>query len=609
MARNLLSRLSLLTRFTLVSLFVTAGIAIVLIIGIQQRLENNALQQEADSAADQVALILNPHLWTADLIGPLTPQHFTALDSLIRNEILYNHIVHVKIYSLDGTVIYSDEKNLVGQKFPISTELAEALNGRIGMDVSNLSKPENVTERSGQYSQLLEVYVPIHPVDAPDKILGAYEIYHDLSVVQPFIDEMRLFIALSVGLGFLALFGILYFLVRNASRELVLRNEENSRLYQETRKQVLDLQRTEEQSQRRYQRLLALRAIDEAISASLDLSLTLRIFLDQATTQLQADAADILLLNQPTNLLTFAAGRGFRTDLIKASKVAVGKGCAGRVALNRKLLHIPDLLHAEYPVPASLIAAESFSVYYGLPLITKGQVLGVLEVFHRSPLNPDQDWLEFLKGLAEQASIAIGNAELFENLQHSNNLLSRAYDATIEGWSSALDLRDKETEGHTQRVTEMTLNLAVALGINTGELINIRRGALLHDIGKMGIPDDILLKPGPLTEAEWQVMRKHPGYAYDLLSSIEYLRPALDIPYCHHEKWDGTGYPRGLKGGQIPFAARLFAVVDVWDALSSDRPYRKGWSHSKVREYIIEQKGIHFEPRVVDIFLKMLDES
>jgi len=252
MARNLLSRLSLLTRFTLVSLFVTAGIAIVLIIGIQQRLENNALQQEADSAADQVALILNPHLWTADLIGPLTPQHFTALDSLIRNEILYNHIVHVKIYSLDGTVIYSDEKNLVGQKFPISTELAEALNGRIGMDVSNLSKPENVTERSGQYSQLLEVYVPIHPVDAPDKILGAYEIYHDLSVVQPFIDEMRLFIALSVGLGFLALFGILYFLVRNASRELVLRNEENSRLYQETRKQVLDLQRTEEQSQRRY---------------------------------------------------------------------------------------------------------------------------------------------------------------------------------------------------------------------------------------------------------------------------------------------------------------------------------------------------------------------
>lgn len=178
-------------------------------------------------------------------------------------------------------------------------------------------------------------------------------------------------------------------------------------------------------------------------------------------------------------------------------------------------------------------------------------------------------------------------------------------DATIEGWSRALDLRDKETEGHSQRVTELTLRLARSMGISEAELVHVRRGALLHDIGKMGIPDNILLKPDPLTEEEWEIMRLHPVLAYDMLSPIDYLRPALDIPYCHHEKWDGTGYPNGLKGEQILLAARIFAVVDVWDALRSERPYRPGWPENKVIEYIREQAGKHFDPTVVEVFLKM----
>ncbi len=603
-------RLNLLSSFTLVSFFLLAAIAVILIIGIQRRLENNALQQEASSAADQAAFILNPNLRASDLTGPLTPSRFAAIDTLIRTEIMHENIIHVKIYSLDGTLIYSDEPDLVGQKFPISDELALALNDQIGMEVSDLSKPENVTER-GQYSRLLEVYVPLHPVNAPDQVLGAFEIYHDLAAVQSSIDEMRLYVATSVSLGFLVLFLALYLLMRNASSELVLRNEENSHLYQETKKQVLELQRTEEQSQRRYQRLVALRAIDEAISASLNLTLTLRVFLDQATAQLQVDAADVLLFNQSTDTLSFAAGRGFRTDRIDVSMIRVGDEDAGRVALERRLLNIPDLTQAKDFTRPVLVADEDFRAYYAVPLITKGQVRGVLEVFHRSPLSPDKDWLEFLEGLAEQASIAIGSAELFNSLMRSNIQLSRAYESTIEGWSHALDLRDKETEGHTLRVTEMTLNLATMFGLAIGDdqLNHIRRGSLLHDIGKMGIPDTILLKPGPLTDEEWQVMRKHPDYAYEMLSSIEYLRPALDIPYCHHEKWDGSGYPRGLKGEEIPFSARLFAVVDVWDALRSDRPYRKGWSEAKAREYILEQRGIHFDPAVVDTFMRMLDHG
>jgi putative nucleotidyltransferase with HDIG domain len=183
--------------------------------------------------------------------------------------------------------------------------------------------------------------------------------------------------------------------------------------------------------------------------------------------------------------------------------------------------------------------------------------------------------------------------------------LTLAYDATIEGWSHALDLRDKETEGHTQRVADLTLRLAQVMGVGDHELIHIRRGALLHDIGKMGITDEILRKPASLDEPEWVVMRQHPLYAYDMLSPISYLRPALDIPYCHHEKWDGSGYPRGLAREQIPLAARLFAVVDVYDALTSDRPYRKAWSHKKALEYVQQQAGQHFDPEIVSAFLGM----
>ena len=192
------------------------------------------------------------------------------------------------------------------------------------------------------------------------------------------------------------------------------------------------------------------------------------------------------------------------------------------------------------------------------------------------------------------------------NFQQAHEELAQAYEATLEGWSRALELRDKETEGHTQRVTEMTMRLTHAMGIYEAELVHIRRGALLHDIGKMGIPDDILRKPGPLTDEEKELMRKHPIYAYEMLSPITYLHPALDIPYCHHEKWDGTGYPRGLQGEQIPLAARIFAVVDVWDALLSNRPYRSGWSEEKVKAYIHEQAGTHFDPQVVEAFMKII---
>ena len=207
--------------------------------------------------------------------------------------------------------------------------------------------------------------------------------------------------------------------------------------------------------------------------------------------------------------------------------------------------------------------------------------------------------------MAGQAAVAIDSARLFDGLQRSNADLVLAYDATIEGWSRALDLRDKETEGHTQRVAQMAEQLAREMGFSETLLMHIHRGALLHDIGKMGVPDTVLLKPGSLTDEEWVVMRQHPVHAFDLLSPIAYLSPAIDIPYAHHEKWDGSGYPRGLAGEAIPLAARIFAVIDVWDALRSDRPYRAAWPQAKALAHIKEGAGSHFDPKVVEVFLRM----
>jgi PAS domain S-box-containing protein len=365
-----------------------------------------------------------------------------------------------------------------------------------------------------------------------------------------------------------------------------------------------------EETVHRLSRLESLRVVDRAVAGSLDKRVTLNILLNQVISQLEVDAADVLLLNAPLQTLQFTAGQGFHTGLHKSASVRVGESFAGRAVLERRMVRVTDRETArENQDFFAFWVNEEFADYYAVPLIAKGQVKGVIEVFRRKPFTPDSEWLNFLETLAHQAAIALDNAQLFENLQSANMDLTLAYDATIEGWSRAMDLRDEETEGHTRRVTEMAVSLAQAFGLNDKEIIHLRRGALLHDIGKMGVPDHILLKSGKLTDEEWEIMSKHPQLAYEMLSSIAYLRPSIEIPYLHHEKWDGTGYPQGLKGEQTPLAARIFAIVDVYDALTSDRPYRKAWTKADALNYICEQSGKHFDPRVVEKFMDLWEQK
>lgn len=360
--------------------------------------------------------------------------------------------------------------------------------------------------------------------------------------------------------------------------------------------------------QKQLNRLNTLRSIDKAIIGNTDLRIILDIFLEQVKAQLNIDAVSVLLLNKHTQILEYVAGKGFRSNTLKYTKLRLGESNAGRAAIERRTVTIPNLKKdINGFVRSKQFTNENFVSYFAVPLVAKGHVKGVLELFHRSPLGADPDWMEFLEAIVDQGAIAIDNANLLDELQQSNLELTLAYDTTIEGWSHAMDLRDKETEGHSQRVAEMTLRIARELGIKDENIVHIRRGALLHDLGKIGVPDSVLLKPGPLSEDEWAIMRRHPEYAYNMLYPIEHLRPAIDIPYYHHEKWDGTGYPKELKGEEIPLAARIFAIVDVWDALTSDRPYRPAWPKEKAIEHIRSLTGVHFDPKVAEVFFQCAD--
>jgi len=367
---------------------------------------------------------------------------------------------------------------------------------------------------------------------------------------------------------------------------------------------------TEIRIQAQLHQLSALRSIDLAIASGLDLNLLLSMLLDHVTTLLHVDAAAILLLGAETNILKFAAGKGFRTNILQHTHLKMGEGCGGRAVLERRMVNIPDLTENKAEFDRSpLFSSEGFIAYYGMPLMAKGRVLGVLEIFHHTHLNPDANWLDFLNIISGQAAVAIDSATMYKELQRSNIELSLAYNATIDGWSRTLDLRDKGTEGHTRRVTDIALRLAASMGIDDAELVHIRRGATLHDIGKVAIPDQILFKPGPLTDEEWKIMRRHPEYAVELLSPITYLAPAMAIPHWHHEKWDGSGYPDRLDGEDIPFSARLFALADVYDALTSDRSYRSAWSKQDTVEYIKIQSGKHFDPNIVPEFLDLVNRN
>jgi putative nucleotidyltransferase with HDIG domain len=351
--------------------------------------------------------------------------------------------------------------------------------------------------------------------------------------------------------------------------------------------------------------LHAIAALSAALRSAGSRAEMLPVIVQQLGNLLACDCASIAIIDPQTQEAVVEAAAGDWTAQI-GFRQSSGIGLNAIIRETGRPFHT-DNLQLEPRLENRGYLTGSAQAAAGVPLVAQERLIGFMWIGERNKISDSQ--IRLLAAVADIAANALHRATLHEQTQKDAADLALAYTTTLEGWARALELRDQETEGHTRRVVKMTVDLAHAMGVVDGELENARRGALLHDIGKMGIPDSVLLKPGTLNDREWEIMRRHPEYAYQLLEPIEYLRTAMDIPYAHHEKWDGTGYPRGLKGEEIPLTARVFAIVDVWDALRSDRPYRKAWSWKQSLKHIQEESGKHFDPRVVDVFLKTLADE
>jgi putative nucleotidyltransferase with HDIG domain len=352
--------------------------------------------------------------------------------------------------------------------------------------------------------------------------------------------------------------------------------------------------------QRMLQKMERLMEINITLNSTLALAEVLDLIIAKAVEMLECEAGSILLCNKEENCLMFSASTSADSKTLAQIHIPLTDSLAGTIYSKNIPLVVNDV-DQDLRHNASVAAQIRFQTrsLLGVPMRIQDRVIGVLEALNKKEGIFTEEDVKILTAIASQAAVAIENAQLVEALQES-------YETTLEGWAAALDLRDKETEGHSQRVTLLAVRLAQEIGMSREEVVYLRQGALLHDIGKMGVPDRILHKHGPLTEQEKAIMRLHPVNAYKMLYPITHLRPALDIPYCHHEKWDGSGYPSGLKGEEIPLAARIFTIIDVWDALRSDRPYRKAWPVKKTVAYLQEQAGTSFDPQLVERFVALL---
>jgi response regulator RpfG family c-di-GMP phosphodiesterase len=369
---------------------------------------------------------------------------------------------------------------------------------------------------------------------------------------------------------------------------------------------ALDNARLFEQTVTRLKNIESLRQIDRAISSNFDMKSTLAIICETAQNQLDVSAVDILLYNQHSQILNFVYGHGFHSSGVSEIGLDLKSNLAGQVVRARKMIQLADLKGVNADSLSANLVSEGFVSYIGVPLLAKSKVNGVLEVFERTEKIHDRDWYDFLEAFAHQASIAIDNSELFENLQRLNLEIAREYDITIEAWARTLEIRDITYAGHATRVMEMSVKIASVMGLSGDAVSHLRHGVLMHDIGMLGIPESILLKPGELTEEDWDLVHQHPRIAYDLLSQIPNWRQALDIPYSHHERWDGSGYPQGLRNDIIPLGARICAVADVYDTLQMKRSFRSAWDKTRAEKYIRDGAGSQFDPEVVRIFLGLI---
>jgi len=576
---------SLLMSFSLLGAFITIITGVAFAWYLQYQLEQNALRQEAENTARQVILILSHNLSPADLSVPLDSIRYAQIDELIHKNVLYEHIVRVKIWNTNGLVVYSDEKSLAGQYFPIFDNLQKALHGDVATEVSTLDKSDNWSER-GPYKRLLEVYVPIRLAGSND-IVGVYEIYHDLVVLDPVIADTRRFVWLSVGLGFLILYGSLFTLIRNASRELDRRNDENKLLY--------------EQEQTRRAELAALYDLSRALAEAHDFDTIFTLVTRHAVETVRVTFSRMAILEG--NELVIQAAYPIR--LLAHNLKVEERYAPGSYQFYQHILeqNTPIVISSDNP---DLSDGERKTLFIDMantlcliPLRVGSRAIGILILGEarskvREPFSPDK--IRLSHSIGDQAASALYRVELFMHLQES-------YLETVLVLANAVDAKDTYTANHAQLVAKMALVIGAEMGMTEHEMEGLRYGAILHDIGKIGVPDAILQKPSRLNPTEWAQMRQHPTIAARILAPIPYLASAAKIVRHHHEHYDGKGYPDGLAGEAIPLGARILTVVDSYSAITDRRVYKEARSHADALSELRKNAGTQFDPRVVDVFI------
>lgn len=355
-----------------------------------------------------------------------------------------------------------------------------------------------------------------------------------------------------------------------------------------------------EQQRRNAERQQLLEQISRHLQQTLDTEELIPIILEAVTQAIDAEAQSLWLLDNETGLIVCRYATGPGREAIKKVTVPLGLGIVGSSVMSQTAIMIEDAQKDERVFKAAdqqtgFVTRSLLCV----PMVRQGKSIGAIEAVNKlgGGLFGQGD-LELLRNIADSAALSIENARLYAEL-------SASYDSTLDALTAALDLRDRETEGHSRRVVEYTARLARQMGLSEPQISNICRGALIHDIGKIGVPDAILLKTGPLDAAERRTMEKHPVAGYEMLFGVPYLADKIPIVLTHQEHWDGTGYPFGLRGDEIPLGARLFAIADTFDAVTSDRPYRQGRSCEEALAVIAEQAGRQFDPQAVAAFLSV----
>ncbi|HEY8425576.1 MAG TPA: HD domain-containing phosphohydrolase [Limnochordales bacterium] len=374
-------------------------------------------------------------------------------------------------------------------------------------------------------------------------------------------------------------------------------------LVEQSRHRADELQRMYDRLQEAYRHLQAFHDVGIELVASLDVHRVLQTVARYAAELTGSDAGGVFEYDPADGTLRVSAGhrasRAFEEG-IRQARVTLGQGAIGQAALGGRPVQIPDIeAEPDYPFHP-LVRAEGFRAILAVPMLAREELLGGLVVWRRTPGSFSPEQVQLLEGLARQSAVAIRNARLYAALE-------KAYDDTLEALTAALDVRDRDTEGHSRRVASLALAIGRELGLPPEQLQALYRGGLLHDIGKIGIPDRILHKPGPLDEEEWAVMRRHPSLGFKVLDGIEFLMAGSEVVLYHHERYDGKGYPMGLRGEAIPLVARVFAVADAYDAMTSPRPYRAPLDSRSAIEEIVRNAGSQFDPKVVRAFLRVVE--